>query len=564
MELIKVGLLHPREMSKNARLNLVGIREMLLQEGIPFVPCNSDGEADELPLGANVLLVVDHGSFTEQEEQAITRMASRLPLVWAGIPRADADPGLLHTLGLDSVIIDEVPHLRLIHLKTHEITAPFSHERETTLRMKFVQHIHAPCPAGGVEVADITLGDGAQLGAAAFAVDARPRRVVWTIPIGAVYCVKTSLYTDGDHLDQNDFPICTIVDVVRGMLRESVRWAAADAILARTYYWPYRGMIPRGVFSTNHDLCGYSERGVQYITTVCNAEDVRTTFFDFFPFRLTRGQVPGHEVCLHAQDITRYEDIVQQKQALQELQGVRVRGWRRHGHTAKENHPRIWRDIVRAGIEWSSTHNVQTHPFMGSAYHVATGNRLPGHPVDLEAGEPFDLVEIPCFDTGDDDRLSNFHYGPKLNWDQFVETVAIRQDYAARHNLMAAYLIHGWTAGVTEEQGTSRGALDAQRMLPLSIKMAKQRHLLLMGCDETYDWWMHRSNTELTLEGDTITVKQPSDAWSAVLELVPPPGIDLALAVGERPATPEVWVEAGRRRYLLPLQGTRRVTLLRR
>jgi hypothetical protein len=200
---------------------------------------------------------------------------------------------------------------------------------------------------------------------------------------------------------------------------------------------------------------------------------------------------------------------------------------------------------------------------MGSAYHVATGNRLPYQPVDLDAGETIQVLEIPCFDSGDDDRLSNFHYGPKMNRADFVDTVETRLDYAARHNLMASYLIHGWTAGVTTEEGKTYGALDAQRMLPLSIKMAKDRHLISLGCEEIYDWWIHRLHTSLELSTGTVDVEQPSYNWSMVLEFVPPSGTKLELAVDGEPVVPEVWIESGRERYLLPVRRSCQVQILR-
>jgi len=554
MAFIKLGLVHAEALDRDGRLNLIGVEEMLGQEGIPYRTCTPAGLAQAIDEGVNVILLVDHACLTAGEEQLLIEVAGELPLVWSGIPREQT--ALLDMLGLETLFVDDVTNLRLIRLGSHPISAPFWHEKETTLRMKFVEHLHARCPDGAQEIAALTLGDGMRLGAAAFALGGPPRRVVFTFPLGKVYAYKTSYYTDGDDIDQTDFPICTIVDVLRGLLRDALCWVAGDAILARKYYWPHRDGIPRGMFSTNHDLCGYSERGLQYIRRVCEAAGVRTTFFDLYPFRLAPGAGGDHDVCLHAPDSTSYEDALSQRRALEEHQGIRVRGWRRHGYTAKEHYPAIWHNMIRAGIEWASTHNPQTHPFMGSAYHVATGNRLPGYLVDIEPGERLALLEIPCFDTGDDDRASNFDYGPKMGWGDFVATLETRVDYAARHNLMAGYLIHGWTAGVVEEEGNSRGALDAQRMLPLAIETARRRGMAFMGCEELYDWWMHRRISQVELASSGVQVEQSSDAWSLVLEFVPPPGRTLQIEIDGETADVEVWQGARGRRYLVPVPQT--------
>ncbi len=561
MTLIRLGLVRPSRLERDARLHLLGVEELLGQEGIPYQVVSPGEPPESAAAKANLLLALDHGCFSEAEERGLARLAGTLPLVWTGIPRAGAAPALLQVLGLEAVRVDGSANLRLIRLAAHPLTQRFVHENERTLRMKFVEHLVAQCPPGADPVADMTLADGTSFGPAIYLLDGPPRRAVFTFPVGEAYAQKTSRYTDGEHLDQNDFPICTIVDVLRGLLSEALRWAAGDArggdaVLARTYYWPARGTIPRGLFSTTHDLCGYTEEGVRYIRGICEAEGIRTTFFDFHPFRLKRGEAGPHDICLHAPDSTVYDDIVAQKKELEDRQGITVRGWRRHGCTAASNHPRIWRDMVRAGLTWSSTHNVQTHPFMGSAYHVATSNRLPGYVMDLERGERLPLLEIPCFDSGEDDRLANFAYGPKLTQTGFVETVRTRVGYAARHNLMAGYLLHGWTAGVqAETRPQDHGALDGKHMLPLAIAMAKAHGMTFLGCDELYGWWMHRLSTRLGVAADRVTVEPPAGSWTVVLELAAPPGVKLALDVEGTPVTAEVWQEPGCTRWMLPLSG---------
>lgn len=554
MELIRLGLVHPSRMERDARLALLGVEELLAQEGIPYravAAQTAPGSAD-----ANLLLALDHSCFTAAEERGLARLAGELPVVWTGIPRREAAPELLRMLALEAVRVDTAGTLRLVRLARHPLALPFVHPNERTLRMKFVEHLVTACPPEAVPVADVALADGTPLGPALYLRDGTPRRAVFTIPVGEVYAQKTSRYTDGEHLDQNDFPICTIVDVLRGLLRTALRWAAGEAVLARTYYWPMWDAIPRGLFSTTHDLCGYSAEGVRYIRRVCEAEGIRTTFFDLHPFRLARGEAGAHDVCLHASDATGFDDLVAQKRELEDRQGITVRGWRRHGCTAKEHHPRIWRDAVRAGIRWSSTHNVQTHPFMGAAYHVATSNRLPGHVMDLENGERLPLLEIPCFDSGEDDRLSNFGYGPKLTQEEFAAVVETRIAYAARHNLMAGYLLHGWTAGVEREAKPSElGALDGKRMLPAAIATAKAYGMTFLGCEELYDWWTHRLATRLDVAADRVAVEPPAGPWTVVLELDAPPNVRVALEIDGRTATPEAWAEPGCTRWLLPTEG---------
>lgn len=558
METIRVGLVQPQEMNTDACLNLVGVEEMLAQEGIPWQPVRTLQETAARSAGVNVLIAVDHGCFSVQEGREIAQLARVFPLCWSGIPRADAPLELLQALGLPRVEIDDLRCLRLIQLQPHDITSPFSHPKETTLRAKFIEHLRVACPRSGQEIAEMARGDRSHIGAAIYALDAAPRRIVFTFPLGKVYCVKTSLYTDLDHQDQTDYPICTIVDVLRGILREALRWVVDNGVLVRKYFWPFVGAVPKGFYYTASDLCGYSERGVRWLREVCDREGARITFYDYHPFRLKRGEAGPYEVCLHSDDEASYQSLASQKRELEQRQGIRVRGCKRHGLVAKDNFPRIWRDLIRAGFAWASTHNSFSHPFHGSGFPVATGNRLPGYLVDIGTGERMTLLELPCMDSEDGERLANHENYPKLDWNEFVSAFRTRLHYAHRHNLVAGYEVHGWVAGVIEETGRAYGALDAQRLLPMAIREAKGLGFICtLGGDDLYRWWMHRQVTEIELGERTIHVRQPSTEWTLVLEVVPPAGKKVELHVEiQQQLAPERWLEQGKTRILCPTTGS--------
>jgi hypothetical protein len=141
--------------------------------------------------------------------------------------------------------------------------------------------------------------------------------------------------------------------------------------------------------------------------------------------------------------------------------------------------------------------------------------------MDVETGARIGLLELPTFDTDDADRLGAIGYGMRLNWEEFAAVAEKRLDHAAKHGLVAGYLIHGWTAGVEEESGTRYGAKDAQRMLPHIIDEAHARGMAAMGGDEMYRWWTFRRQCELDCSGDSPRLVTPGDEFEAEIEVFP-------------------------------------------
>ena len=173
----KVQQVLPYDVNTDACLNFNDVKQLLVQEGIPFVDCDATEQDGEPIEQANVVLVVDHGCLTLREARHVVELSGELPLVWVGIPGTEACPDLLRALHIGRATCDEGAHLCLIRVKAHRITAPYTHEKETTLRMKFVEHLQVSCPDVGCEVADVVLGDGMKLGSAVLALDHSPRRV---------------------------------------------------------------------------------------------------------------------------------------------------------------------------------------------------------------------------------------------------------------------------------------------------------------------------------------------------------------------------------------------------
>ena len=123
MSLIRLGLVHPSRLERDARLNLLGVEELLGQEGIPYQVVNPEEPPQSAAAKANLLLALDHGCLSPAEERGLARLAGTLPLVWTGIPRREADPGLLRVLGLERVQVDDSANLRLIQLSDHRVGA---------------------------------------------------------------------------------------------------------------------------------------------------------------------------------------------------------------------------------------------------------------------------------------------------------------------------------------------------------------------------------------------------------------------------------------------------------
>ena len=527
MAAIRVVVVHPSEMSVAGSLNLHGVQQLIEQEGLPFEVWSArELKRQELRDG-DVVVVAENECLAPDEEGAIAAAAREWPLVWCGLPRQDASPELLDVLGIESPQCERNGFLRRLVLSQHPICGPFSDEHETRLKMKHVPHLIAEGSRfRGEEVLTIGLVDGSLLGPGALAMDEGPRRVVWTFPLGYFFavanCRHIEIRFDADWLD---WPLMTYLDVLRGMLRECLRWVAPQSSLVRKYYWPTApGRKPTGVLALSHDLCGYSEDGVRFICETCARHGVQTTFFDMPPIRLARGEVGDNVIALHIHGGAGLDAIVAGVRALEERHGRKILGWRRHGGTEIEHYPQMWRNIEKAGIKWADTFPAQSHPHRARCSPCGRANRLPFDIMDLETGRRMGLLDLAMFDSDDADRLSATAYGMGLTWEPFREMVEKRLDFAARHHLIAGYLLHGWTAGVKRETGTYYGALDAQRMLSHAIEAAHARGMACMGGDELYRWWVFRRNTRIEMRDGQASAVTPGDEFPLELETLAPLG----------------------------------------
>jgi len=525
MSVIRVVVLHPSKMSVPGSLNLHGVQQLVEQEGLPLVVCEArDLERRELRAG-DVLVVAENECLDTEEEGAIVAAAKDRPLVWCGLPRENASPALLKLLGVERLQYKRNGDLCRLLLSEHPICAPFTQEHETHLKMKHVPHLIAEgSKFQGEEILTIELMDGNRLGPGVLAIDGKPRRVVWTFPLGYFFavanCRHIEIRYDADWLD---WPLMTYLDVLRGVLRESLRWAAPESSLVRKYYWPVReGGRPAGVVALSHDLCGYSKEGVKIICEICAKYGVQTTFFDMPPIRLSKGEVGDNVIALHIYGGAQMDEIIAGVRALEERHGRKILGWRRHGDTEVEHYPQIWRNIEKAGLKWADTFPAQSHPNRARCSPCGRANRLPFDIMDLETGRRMELLDLAMFDTDDADRLSAVQYGMRLPWDQFKDMVERRLDFAAKHHLIAGYLLHGWTAGVKEETGRFYGAHDALRMLSHIIEAGRARGMVCMGGDELYRWWVFRRQTQIEIRGGQASVIAPSDEFSLQLETLAP------------------------------------------
>jgi len=144
--------------------------------------------------------------------------------------------------------------------------------------------------------------------------------------------------------------------------------------------------------------------------------------------------------------------------------------------------------------------------------------------MDLETGRRMGLLNLQIFDSQDPDRLSAVGYGMRLDWEGFREVVEGRLDHAAKHHLLAGYLLHGWTAAGTEDVGRFHGAPDCRRMLGHIIEQVRARGMLMMDGDELYRWWVFRRETEVDLSGPEPVVLTPGDEFALALDALDPPG----------------------------------------
>ncbi len=524
MDHVRAVLLHPAEMTTDAMLNRHGVQQLIEQEGIPLA-VTTPGEVSGFDLAAgDVLVAAECESFSTREEEAIVALADDLPLVWCGLPREDASPELLAMLGISDAEYSRDGLLRRLSLQDHAVTRGLGREHEARLKLKHVAHLGGQTRIEGCEAMTISLMDGTKLGPGLVLADERPRRAVFAFPLGLFFAVTT-----GRHIDIRrdaewlDWPVMAYIDVLRRVLRECLRWAAPEASLVRTRYWPtVDGEHPAGVMSLTHDLCGYSEAGVRWICEVCEEYGVPTTFFDMPPIRLDAGEVGDHCIALHVSDDTPQEAIDEGLRELRERHGREIIGWRRHGATRIESYPDIWRRIRGAGIEWSNTWPTQSHPNRATCSPCGVACRLPYDIMDLETGERLDLLELPIFDTDDADRLAAIAYGMRLTWEQFAEVVERRLDHAAKHGGVAGYLLHGWTAGAATEAGRNAGAADARRMMTHIIEQARARGMAIMDGDEMYRWWTFRRNCRIEFGPDGPEIIRPDESREIELEVFPP------------------------------------------
>ncbi len=524
MNYIRTLLIHPAEMTVEARLNRHGVQQLLEQEGVPLaVMAASELEGAELQDG-DVLVVVEDGCLADAEEAAIVDAARSLPLIWCGVPREGASAELLALLGIRDAVFSRDGLLRHLVLRDHLVTRPFGRDHEANLKLKHVHHLTAGTDIDGVEVLTIRLADGMRLAPGLVLRDEAPRRAVFTFELGRLFALAT-----GRHIEMRrdaewlDWPVMAYIDVLRAILRRLLRWARPDLQLARIYYWPsVAGVRPTGVLSLTHDLCGYSEEGVRWICEVCAEHDVPTTFFDMPPLRLDAGEVGDHCIALHVPGSATQEEIDEGLRGLRERHGREILGWRRHGRTEIEHYPGIWRRIEQSGIVWSNTWPAQSHPYRATCSPCGTGNRLPHDIMDIESGRRLGLLELPIFDTDDADRLGSIGYGMRLSWEQFVDVVARRLDHACKHNLVAGYLLHGWTAGVGEESGTTYGAAEARAMMPHIIEQARARGMTVMDGDQMYRWWTFRRGCRIETTPAGPSIAAPDDSHQAELDVFAP------------------------------------------
>jgi len=568
MMLSKIGFVSPLNPSLDTRLNICGVKALLSQDGIFYRDVFLEEPTSDILSTVNLLLVVEHKQISKQEQWKLLDLASNLPLIWIGIPPEDALPELLKMLklSLSSMSVEQTKALRQLDIHKHAMTQWQEMPEERKVKLKYLEHLltrRVHWDDETEEIASIHLLDGFKLGAAVLAVKTTPRRVIFTFPLGQAFAICTSTHRNPrNDMDMIDYPLYTAVDNLRTLLRNAIIWARPDGVLLRKYYWaaddtllPQRdssateklkkpaAAIPKGCFCMSHDLCGFSTDGLEFIKKTCKEHKVSTTFFDFPPFRLTKESASGHDVALHLPDNTTTEDIIRHKHELERIQGRKIYGWRRHGSTTEVNFPKIWRNMVEAGVKWATTFAIQTNSWLALSEATATGNRLPFYLIDVEKGEEMDLLELPTFDSQDAERLSNIHYGSRLNWRGFKNAVTQRLDFVQKHNLVSGYLLHGWTAGAKVEEGRNYGALDCQRMMDVILKMSKEREFTILTHQELYEWWAYRSKIECEYSNDGASLRLPGSEYTPVIALEFPGDRNVSMFVNGASVAPITWEE---------------------
>jgi len=511
-----------------AKANALGLQSMLRQEGLPFSTEALDSMRSPRP--SDLLLIAGSPDLPAAEARLLAAVLRCSRFVWIGeAPTSGALAGTLGLSGCKSEGVANTLYAMEIEQCPDGWTQLLAHERR--LKIKYCPVLIGP-PGGGKgfeEIASIRLWDGMRLGPGVLISKGAPRSVVVPVALGWAFAFNVSHHHHTRYdLDMMDSPLQVHSDLVRNLVRDALVWAAAPDFLLRPYYWPVTGeQIPAGAFCLNHDCCGFSPQGLRFIRQVCRREKIRTTFFDYpgsgkatADFRLTRANSKEHDVALHIEDRSSFQSIQRAKQALEELQGRPVRGWRRHGPTLPESYPRVWRHVERAGIKWTACWGVNGGPWMLLSEGTTTGNRLPFHVMDVNKAQEMDLLELPSFESQDAERLSSFFYGQRWSWEEFTGAVRTRFEHAARHNLMTGYLIHVWTAGVKQEKRHQYGARDAQRMMEWVIRYAKRHRFCILGHEELYDWWSYRGSIRICAAGDSANVALPAGDHAVALEVL--------------------------------------------
>jgi len=519
MSFARLVLAVPHHAAGEAKLHLLGLQAMLDQDGFKYsVRPVSEVHAGE----AEVVLAADLQAYLPEELEAIATLAAHTPVVWVGVPLLPNLPQPFRAaFGFDRAVLDPTRNLRLCRFRPHAITRALERPEERLVRVK-----RAPVLVGyrhpeGEMVASLHLGDNRWMSAGLVALDGPPRRVVIPFGLGVLFVMRNCVHPDlRRDLDEFEYPVGSVIDVWRHVLGEALRWAAAPHTLVRVYPWPAQdGFIPNGVLALSHDLCGYLPEGREFIVRTCRKFDVKTTFFDGPTFKLQRGEDEGHVVALHVGDHTDLEELKRAKGELETIHGRAVVGWRRHGPSMPESYPDIWRRLAAAGIQWTSTFAVSSHPFLIVSEGMSTGNRLPYRLIDPVHGEWIGPLEIPSFESQDAERLSNIHYGPQLSDARFRNAVQRRLEFIEKHHLLAGYLIHGWTAGGKREEGRFHGARSARRMMRWITEQALARHFLVLDHQRLADWWHFRERIGLEAKGDTLFINLPGGEFSAVMDL---------------------------------------------
>lgn len=547
MKLLRLGLLsipgRPCNKGVHRRTASLGVEALLKQEGIPHTKIPRADSVAAVRQQCDALVLVGHAGLTETEQRKVVQLMRSVPTVWIGTP----PPGEVSAaLGLKQFRTEQTGTLLALSLSRHPLTRLLKWQEERSLKLKYIPYVIASpsdLDAKVKAVGTLGLSDGLRLGPAVLARSRPPKCVAFLFPLGEVFAFYTGSHYDMRHdLDLYEYPLQPVMDALRTTLREAVRFVAPEAVLLRAYYWRPEGRkIPTGCFLLNHDLCGFSREGLRFIKRVCQCEQVRTTFFDLHPFRLTGTDAPEHDVELHALDSTPASVLRKQRSELEAIQGKPVLGWRRHGSSQPESFPSFWRRAEAAGLRWTSSLSAQSTPWLSLSEGSATGNRLPYYVVDGEKGRELDVVEVPSFDTQDAERLSGFGYGCRLPWDTWESIVRRRLDYTARHNLLTGYLIHGWTAGVEVEDTYKYGARDCQRMMELILHLAKERGLVVLGHDELYEWWQYRAGVRCEIGKDSALLSLPDASMPIAVELFPPPGEASGALINGRKAALLPW-----------------------